>query len=174
MKTPTYSCTTSWQCCPNILILQSQRKQVEKQYLHSQTKHYMKLSSKLPHFLLLINADIQTRTETPQFCDYSLISNQLPYQLGLCLLEHTRILSALKVCWWRAYPVVISLLTVRRCSPSCHSCYRSVIRTTCTDGCDPVYYSQSSFCLPFLELVSAQLCLFIQPTTSSQPMYNQL
>lgn len=92
----------------------------------------------------------------------------------LCYESRTRILSALKVCWWRVYPVVISLLTVWRRSPSCHNSYRFVFRPTCTDGWDPVYYSQSSFCLPFLELVSAQLRFFIQPTTSSQPMSNQL
>ena len=37
---------------------------------------------------------------------------------------------------------VLSLWTVRRCSPSCHSCYRSVIRPALpketTEGSDPV------------------------------------
>ena len=34
-------------------------------------------------------------------------------------------------------PRTLSLWAIRRRSPSCHSCYRSVFRPAFTDGCDP-------------------------------------
>lgn len=63
----------------------------------------------------------------------------------LAIRHRTRIFQHSKSVWRRVCPVVISLLTVRRCSPSCRSCYRSVFRRTSTDGSDPVLIGMGGF-----------------------------